>query len=75
MALQMTYDPEADALYIKLSDIRSYEGGDVGPLTLFYSENDQVVGVEILAASKVLAPGEWRNAPLPGEEAVIQAAE
>ena len=75
MALQMTYDPEADALYIKLSDVRSYEGGDAGPLTVFYSQDDKVVGVEILAASQVLAPGAWRNAPLPGAEDAIQAAE
>jgi hypothetical protein len=34
----------------------------------------RVLGIEILSASKVLAPGEWQNARRPGE-ARFDAAE
>ena len=65
MAIEMTYDPEADALYIKLSDERPVEGADAGPFVLDYSADNKVVGIEVLFASKVLAPGEWSKAPRP----------
>ena len=65
MAIEMTYDPEADALYIKLSDERPIEGADAGPFVLDYNADHQVVGLELLSASKVLAPGQWSKAPRP----------
>lgn len=68
MALEMTYDPEADALYIKLSNDKPFEGADAGPLTLDYTEDSKVVGIEVLNASRVLAPGDWSKAPLPGAD-------
>jgi uncharacterized protein YuzE len=77
MAIEMTYDPEADALYIKLSDQRPVEGADAGPFVLDYNADNQVVGLELLSASKVLAPGEWSNAPrpAPGKDGHAYAAE
>jgi uncharacterized protein YuzE len=72
----MTYDPEADALYIALSGTSPYEGEDAGPLTLHLSKDGKIVGIELLSASKFLAPGAWSKAPLPGaEEAEVHAAE
>lgn len=65
MALEMTYDPEADALYIRLSDERPVEGADAGPFVLDYSADNKVVGLELLSASTVLAPGDWMKAPRP----------
>lgn len=65
MAIEMTYDPEADALYIRLSDERPVEGADAGPFVLDYNADHRVVGIEILSASTVLAPGDWTKAPLP----------
>jgi uncharacterized protein YuzE len=75
MRPQMTYDPEADAVYVHLSDERPFQGADVSPgVTLHFAEDGRVVGVEMLPASKTLAPGEWQNAPMPGS-AKAHAAE
>ena len=65
MAPEMTYDPEADALYIRLSPERPVGGSDAGPFVLDYDADDRVVGIELLAASTVLAPGDWKKAPRP----------
>ena len=65
MAIEMTYDPEADALYIRLSDERPVEGADAGPFVLDYDADHKVVGLELLSASQVLAPGDWSKAPRP----------
>ena len=65
MAPEMTYDPEADALYIRLSDQRPVEGADAGPFVLDYDADNRVVGLELLSASTVLAPGDWMKAPRP----------
>lgn len=75
MAVKLTYDPEADAIYIQLSDVPPHEGDDAGPMTLHYSEDDKVVGIEILSASRLLAPGDWSKWPLPGVEPRVHAAE
>ncbi|WP_331038093.1 DUF2283 domain-containing protein [Brevundimonas sp.] len=61
----MTYGPEADALYIRQSHGRAVGGSDAGPFVLDYDADDRVVGVELLAASTVLAPGGWTKTPRP----------
>ncbi|WP_298744754.1 DUF2283 domain-containing protein [uncultured Brevundimonas sp.] len=77
MAPEITYDPEADALYIRLSDERPVEGADAGPFVLDYSADNKVVGIELLSASTVLAPGDWTRAPRPsaGKDGHACAAE
>ena len=65
MAPEMTYDPEADALYLRLSGQRPVEGADAGPFVLDYDADNRVVGLELLFASTVLAPGDWMKAPRP----------
>ena len=65
MAIEITYDAEADALYIKLSDARAVEGADAGPLMLDHAADGKVTGIEVLGASTVLAPGDWIKAPAP----------
>ena len=77
MAIEMTYDPDADALYIRLSDERPVEGADAGPFVLDYNANQQVVDLELLSASKVLAPSDWSRSPLPaaGKDGHACAAE
>ena len=63
----MTYDPEADAAYIYLSrgcQIASI--GEVGPFICDFDSEARVIGIEILDASKVLAPGDWQKARRPG---------
>lgn len=74
MRPEMTYDPEADALYIRLSEESPYEGEDAGPMTLHYTKDGRVVGIEVLGATRVLAPGAWSSARVH-ESRAVQAAE
>lgn len=75
MPVEMTYDPEADAIYIRLSDERLVEAEGAGPLTLDYTTAGRVRGIEILAASQILAPGAWSRAKPPTGAAEMIAAE
>ena len=67
MPVKTTYDAEADALYVQLSDEKPFEGEDAGPLTLHYSQDGRVVGIEVLSAKRVLAPGAWSDDPVQGD--------
>jgi uncharacterized protein YuzE len=63
----MTYDPEADAVYIALSDAVPHEGTEVAPgVVLDLDADGRVVGIEVLNAKATLAPGEWEQAQPPG---------
>ena len=65
----MTYDPEADAVYLRLGRGKVADTREEG---LFYYDVDdlgRVIGIEILGASNVLAPGDWSRARLPGVQA------
>ena len=77
MRREPTYDPEADAAYIPLSDAKPHEADEVAPgVVLDYSEDGRVVGIEILRVSKTLAPGVWSKWRAPGAgDARIEAAE
>jgi uncharacterized protein YuzE len=58
----MTYDPEADAAYIYLSRGCKVEStGEVGLFICDFDSEGRVTGIEILDASKVLAPGDWQT--------------
>lgn len=47
--MKITYDKEADALYIKLTDQPIVDSEEVEPhVVVDYDENDQVAGIEIL---------------------------
>lgn len=73
-----TYDPEADAAYIYLGESKILESAEVAPgIVLDYDAEGRVVGIEVLSASKVLAPGDWMKAPLPtpGKDGQAYAAE
>ncbi|MEJ2434406.1 MAG: DUF2283 domain-containing protein [Pseudolabrys sp.] len=65
--IDMTYDPEADAVYIYLSGAKVDHTEEAGPFIYDVDTDGRVRGIEILSASKVLAPGEWQNARRPGE--------
>jgi uncharacterized protein YuzE len=69
----MTYDPEADAVYIYLGRGKVAETRDDGPFTYDVDKSGRILGIEILAASKVLAPGRWNKARLPGSSAADAA--
>ena len=72
--IDMTYDPEADAAYIHLANGKVERQDTIGFFIRDLDASDRVLGIEILSASKVLAPGDWQKARQPGEKR-IDAAE
>ena len=64
--IDMTYDPEADAVYIYLSRAKVDRTEEAGPFIYDLDADGRVRGIEILSASEVLAPGDWQNAHQPG---------
>lgn len=58
----ITYDPEADAVYIIIGRGKFDRTEEAGPFTYDVDAADHIVGIEILSASKVLAPGDWKKA-------------
>jgi uncharacterized protein YuzE len=69
----MTYDPEADAVYIYIGRTKIDRQEEAGPFIYDLDVEGLVVGIEILDASKVLAPGDWRNARRPNATSVDAA--
>jgi uncharacterized protein YuzE len=65
--IDMTYDPEADAVYMHLGRGKVDRTEEAGPFVYDLDADGRVLGIEILSASKVLAPGAWQNSRLPGE--------
>ena len=66
--IDMTYDPEADAAYIYLSRESIDHQEETDRFILDVDVKGRVIGIEILHASKVLAPGAWQQALLPGAQ-------
>lgn len=58
----MTYDPEADAVYICSSRAKVDHTEEAGPFIYDVDADGRVRGIEILYASQVLAPGDWQKA-------------
>ncbi|MBP5985837.1 MAG: DUF2283 domain-containing protein [Azonexus sp.] len=57
--MKLEYDPAADALYVRLNDQLIIESEQIKPgIILDYDEAGNVVGIEVLSASK------HDNAPL-----------
>ena len=63
---QITYDPEADAVYIAVGRGKVDRTEETGPFIYDVDAEGHIVGIEILSASKVLAPGGWKKANPPG---------
>jgi uncharacterized protein YuzE len=55
----ITYDAEADAVYITVGRGKVDRTEETGPFIYDVDAEGHIVGIEILSASKVLAPGEW----------------
>jgi len=65
--IDMTYDPEADAIYMYIGTSRKIDHTEeAGPFIYDVDAEGLIVGIEILDASKVLAPGAWQDARRPG---------
>jgi uncharacterized protein YuzE len=58
----ISYDAEADAVYITVGDGTIDRTEETGPFIYDVDAEGQIVGIEILSASKVLAPGDWKKA-------------
>ncbi len=62
----MTYDPGADAIYIYVGAARDIDHQEeAGPFIYDVDTEGRIVGIEILSASKILAPGDWQQARRP----------
>ncbi len=70
----ITYDAEADAVYITVGRGKVERTEEAGPVIYDVDAEGHILGIEILSASKVLAPGDWKKASPPGE-ARVSAAE
>ena len=62
----MTYDPDANAVYFRIGRGKIIESAETGPFITDYDAEGRVIGIEVLSASKLLAPGDWQKARLPG---------
>lgn len=62
---EVTYDPEADAVYIAVGTGRVDRTEEAGPFAYDVDAEGHIIGIEVLAASKVLAPGDWKKADRP----------
>ena len=67
--IDMTYDPEADAAYIRLAHGKVAGTEEAGPFLYDVDSDGRVLGIEILACKSVLAPGAWTTARPPGSQA------
>ena len=55
--MKMSYDPQVDAAYIRLAEGPATEGEEVAPgIVLDFDAEGRVLGIEVLHASKTLAP-------------------
>ncbi|MEL6062834.1 MULTISPECIES: DUF2283 domain-containing protein [unclassified Methylobacterium] len=62
--MKSEYDPVVDALYIRLADTRVVESEEIRPgFIVDLDEDGRIIGVEILDASKQVAPGAVLDQP------------
>ena len=71
--IDVTYDPEADAVYLRIGRGKVDHTEEAGPFIYDVDAEGRILGLEILTASKTLAPGAWKSAQLPGERNVDAA--
>ena len=63
--IDVTYDPEADAVYFRIGSGTIVESAEAGPFIYDVDANGRVIGIEVLSPSTALAPGDWQKARLP----------
>jgi uncharacterized protein YuzE len=59
------YDAEANAVYITVGHGKVDRTEETGPFICDVDADGHIVGIEILSASKVLAPGDWKKVGPP----------
>jgi uncharacterized protein YuzE len=70
----ITYDPQADAVYIRIGNGDVDRTEEAGPFIYDLDAEGHVLGIEVLSASKVLAAGDWKKAG-PPKRTHVSAAE
>jgi uncharacterized protein YuzE len=61
---EITYDPEADAVYIVVGRGTVDRTEEAGPFVYDVDADGRIFGIEILSASKFLVDGDWKKAGL-----------
>ena len=60
--MRVRFDPDADALYIRLAEGKVSESAEVSPgIVLDYDAESRVVGIEVLEAGKLMSASELRR--------------
>lgn len=60
--MKITYDPEADALYIELRNVQAADATDIEEgVSVDLDQDGHIIGIEILDASKRMSPEELAN--------------
>jgi uncharacterized protein YuzE len=62
----VTYDPEAEAVYLTLGRGTVERTEETGPFIYDIDGEGRILGIEILSASKILAAGDWKKSGLHG---------
>ena len=70
----ITCDAEADAVYVTVGRGKVDRTEETGPFIYDVDAGGRIIGIEILSASKVLAPGDWKEASAPGAARISAAA-
>lgn len=71
-AMKMKYYKDTDSLYIDLSEKTSVESLEVAPnIVIDLDENDNIVGIDIDHASKILNLSELEVSSLPSKKFVF----
>jgi uncharacterized protein YuzE len=73
--IDVTYDPEADAVCFVVGRGAIDHQQEAGPFIYDVDAEGRVLGIEVLSASKTLAPDDWQHARLPGGRGRVDAAE
>ncbi len=70
MSIKLEYDPQADAIYLKLSNNQIIESEEIiNGVVYDYGENDEIIGIEILnLKSKSLEALKELNFPFSPED-------
>jgi uncharacterized protein YuzE len=72
---EITYDAEADTLYVAVGRGNVERTKKTGPFVYDLDAKGQIVNIEIPSASTVLTPGGWKKARRPNLRQRVPAAE
>jgi len=72
--MKMRYYKDTDSLYIDLSEKTSAESLEVAPgIVVDFDENNNIVGIDIDRASKILNLSELEVADIPSKKFVVSS--